>query len=106
MSRSVMATRDSWTRRGVRSNGGSRSTGSIVQPDALSLQLETMRRMAGIDSPATWLRSLPGNQWQALLARLSPTDSERLAYTWEFWARPEQLPPTGDWRFWLLNGGR
>jgi len=25
---------------------------------------------------------------------------------WEFWARPEQLPPAGDWTTWLYMGGR
>ncbi|MDE1903842.1 MAG: DNA-packaging protein [Alphaproteobacteria bacterium] len=25
---------------------------------------------------------------------------------WEFWARPNQLPPQGDWRVWLLLAGR
>ncbi|HYL31924.1 MAG TPA: terminase family protein [Stellaceae bacterium] len=25
---------------------------------------------------------------------------------WEFWARPDQLPPPGDWRVWLLLAGR
>lgn len=36
------------------------------------------------------------------------THSERLklgAY-WPFWARFEQLPPTGDWRTWLICAGR
>lgn len=25
---------------------------------------------------------------------------------WRFWARPEQLPPQGDWRIWLFLAGR
>ena len=25
---------------------------------------------------------------------------------WGFWARPDQLPPEGDWLIWLLLGGR
>ncbi len=29
-----------------------------------------------------------------------------LAGLWEFNARPEQLPPSGDWRIWLILGGR
>ncbi|HEY4721558.1 MAG TPA: terminase family protein, partial [Anaerolineae bacterium] len=27
-------------------------------------------------------------------------------YDWSFWARPEQLPPPGDWLVWLLRSGR
>src|SRR5436190_21161873 len=29
-----------------------------------------------------------------------------LLRAWWFWARPSQLPPPGDWRFWLLMAGR
>ncbi|MBA7659348.1 hypothetical protein ES703_67325 [subsurface metagenome] len=30
----------------------------------------------------------------------------QLKYNWKYWARPEQLPPPGDWTFWLVNAGR
>ena len=29
-----------------------------------------------------------------------------LLYDWEFWARPNQLPPPGDWLVWLFMAGR
>ena len=32
--------------------------------------------------------------------------AERLIHTWEWWARPDQLPPSTDWFTWLLLGGR
>ena len=28
------------------------------------------------------------------------------AWEWRIWARPEQLPPAGDWSTWLVTGGR
>lgn len=31
---------------------------------------------------------------------------EALKYEWRAWARPEQLPPDGDWLLWLLLAGR
>jgi phage terminase large subunit-like protein len=31
---------------------------------------------------------------------------EELKYNWEFWARPSQLPPDGDWNVWFVLGGR
>lgn len=40
------------------------------------------------------------------LKQLSKKDAEEILYTWEFWARPEQLEPPGDWSVWLLNAGR
>jgi len=30
----------------------------------------------------------------------------QLKYNWNFRARYEQLPPSGDWTFWLVNAGR
>ena len=40
------------------------------------------------------LRFWNASQWKALLD------------DWLAWARPEQLPPPGDWRTWLFLGGR
>jgi phage terminase large subunit-like protein len=37
---------------------------------------------------------------------LSPAERERLRDDWSLWARPDQLPPDGDWTTWLLLGGR
>jgi phage terminase large subunit-like protein len=31
---------------------------------------------------------------------------ERLEHDWPFWARAHQLPPLGDWKTWLILGGR
>lgn len=33
-------------------------------------------------------------------------EARTLIEDWNFWARPEQLPPSGDWRIWLFMGGR
>jgi predicted phage terminase large subunit-like protein len=56
-------------------------------------------------SPAVWLASQPElrNAW---LEALSDEDKAILTYTWSFWARPNQLPPAGDYRTWLLLAGR
>lgn len=37
---------------------------------------------------------------------MSPKELDYLAYSWELWARPEQLPPPGHWTTWLVLGGR
>ena len=42
----------------------------------------------------------------ALLEALDDDEIEELAFDWPLWARPEQLPPRGDWVTWLLMGGR
>lgn len=41
-----------------------------------------------------------------LVKMLGPTGLQALRYEWEAWARPEQLPPDGDWLVWLLLAGR
>jgi phage terminase large subunit-like protein len=37
---------------------------------------------------------------------LDDDEARTLIEEWHFWARPEQLPPPGDWRIWLFMGGR
>ncbi len=41
-----------------------------------------------------------------LLASLSEAEVAGLPWLWEFWAMPHQLPPEGDWRTWVIMGGR
>lgn len=41
-----------------------------------------------------------------ILKSLSNKEAEALIYDWLFWARPDQLPPDGDWFGWLLRSGR
>lgn len=62
-------------------------------------------------SPAHRLAALPADQQAEMLAGMPPEDLAALAYAWEFWARPDQLPPVPrpgdpDWRTWLLLAGR
>lgn len=40
------------------------------------------------------------------LRALTPEEALALDYRWDWWARPEQLPPPGDWETWLLLAGR
>ena len=41
-----------------------------------------------------------------LVDKLNPQELAIVLYDWELWARPDQLPPSGDWLIWLLRGGR
>ena len=40
------------------------------------------------------------------LMSLSPQETQALRWDWQFWARPEQLEPPGDWSVWLALAGR
>ena len=42
-----------------------------------------------------------------ILESFSDAEAATLLHDWRgFWARPAQLPPPGDWRYWLVQAGR
>ena len=43
---------------------------------------------------------------EALLASLSEDEVKALYYDWQFWARPNQKLPPGDWQYWVVKAGR
>jgi len=43
---------------------------------------------------------------EKFLPDLSPGALIELPFDWRFWARPEQIPPKGNWTTWLYMGGR
>jgi len=57
-------------------------------------------------SPALALGAIPEDERKAILGEFSQEELETLTYEWGFWARPEQLPPKGEWDFWLIKTGR
>ncbi len=60
---------------------------------------------SGISSPPS-----PPNGRRRTIARASEQfgDEKTQAFEndWLFWARPAQVPPLGEWRFWLILAGR
>lgn len=60
----------------------------------------------GTRSGAAWLVSEPPETAEAFLAGLSEGALLALPYLFEFWALPHQLPPEGDWKSWVIMGGR
>src|SRR5687768_7655933 len=57
-------------------------------------------------SSAELLALLPPTERTAYLDRFSTAEQIRLLHSWEFWARPQQLPPEGDWTTWIIEAGR
>ena len=55
---------------------------------------------------ASSLASLPEPLRNKLVRSLTRDQALRIKYDWPYRARPEQLPPPGDWRVWLLLAGR
>lgn len=57
-------------------------------------------------SPAQYLASLTEEERQEMLDNLTPEVKAQLKYDWDFWARPNQIEPEGDWTTWLILAGR
>ena len=57
-------------------------------------------------SGAEWLVSEPPEVQEAFLNDLSEGALLALPYLFEFWALDHQRPPEGDWRTWVIMGGR
>jgi phage terminase large subunit-like protein len=41
-----------------------------------------------------------------VIAELSDEEANVILHDWEFWARPAQFAPPGDWVHWLILAGR
>ena len=57
-------------------------------------------------SGAAWLACAPPEEIEGFLASLSDNALAALPWLFEFWALPHQLPPSGDWKTWVIMGGR
>ncbi len=57
-------------------------------------------------SGAGWLASAAPEEVDDFLGGLSENALMSLPWLFEFWALPHQLPPEGDWKSWVIMGGR
>ena len=57
-------------------------------------------------SGAAWLACAAPQQVEDFLGGLSDNALLALPWLFEFWALPHQLPPDGDWKSWVILGGR
>ncbi|KFI31658.1 ATP-binding protein [Haematobacter massiliensis] len=57
-------------------------------------------------SAAGWLASATPETVEAFMEGLSPNALAALPWLFEIWALPHQLPPEGDWKTWVIMGGR
>jgi phage terminase large subunit-like protein len=49
---------------------------------------------------------LPESKRKKILASLTNEEAALLRYSWDFWARPDQREPPGNWQIWLVKAGR
>lgn len=60
----------------------------------------------GLRSGASWIASEPPEVQARFLDELGEGALFALPFIFEFWALPHQLPPEGDWKTWVVMGGR
>ncbi|MBZ0124217.1 MAG: ATP-binding protein, partial [Roseovarius sp.] len=60
----------------------------------------------GLRSAAAWIVSEGRAAEDEFLCGLDEGALLALPYIFEFWAMEHQLPPEGDWRAWVIMGGR
>ena len=78
---------------------------SQVEKDELGRGASILRPH-GLRSGAGLIASEPPEVAEAFLAGLSDAGLAALPWLFEFWALPHQLPPEGDWKTWVILGGR
>lgn len=57
-------------------------------------------------SLAETVAALPEEERESVLSELAEDELRALEHDWQFWARPKQLPPDGEWRTWVIRTGR
>lgn len=60
----------------------------------------------GLTSGANWIGSAAQDVQDDFLNQLTEGELLALPYLFEFWAMEHQVPPVGDWRTWVIMGGR
>ena len=81
----------------------------IVETDKRALPGADMRSTLtgrGLTSGASWIGSADVAVQDRFLSELDEGELMALPFLFEFWAMPHQLPPGGDWRSWVIMGGR
>ncbi|MFQ6552832.1 DNA-packaging protein [Aestuariibius insulae] len=61
---------------------------------------------SAIRSGAAFIASGPAARQDEFLHDLGEAELRALPFLFEFWAMDHQLPPSGDWRAWVILGGR
>ncbi len=81
-------------------------TGSTASKRELSTAMPSTLMPPDLKSGAAWLASRTPEQIEGFLAGLSQQAMLALPYLFDFWAMAHQLPPDGDWKTWVVLGGR
>ena len=59
-----------------------------------------------MSEPLAWLTEAKSSTRRRLVDALDRDEKNDFAFQWHLFARTEQLPPSGDWRIWMIMAGR
>ncbi|SPF80839.1 hypothetical protein PRI8871_02651 [Pseudoprimorskyibacter insulae] len=79
---------------------------NVANDAALSEATGSILSKPDLRSGADWLASADATIRTEFLDTLTEGELLALPFLFEFWAMPHQLPPDGDWRSWVILGGR
>ena len=79
---------------------------SVQRPTALPEERRSTSTQQGLKSGADWLACAEPSEVDAFFEGLGRNAMLSLPWIFEFWALKHQLPPEGDWKSWVIMGGR
>jgi len=76
------------------------------QPESQRGAMPSTLNAPALRSGASWIASAAPHAQDEFLNSLTEGELLALPYLFDFWAFDHQLPPEGDWRTWVIMGGR
>jgi phage terminase large subunit-like protein len=77
-----------------------------MAPGRSDLSGRSTLELPELKSGAAWLASATQEEVDEFLGSLDENALLALPWVFEFWALPHQLPPRGEWKTWVIMGGR
>ena len=77
-----------------------------MAPGRSGLSGRSTLELPELKSGAAWLASATQEEVDEFLGSLDENALLALPWVFEFWALPHQLPPRGEWKTWVIMGGR
>ncbi len=78
----------------------------MLTKENLSASMTLISKQFALRSGASLIASAQPSRQKSFLATLTSEQLAALPYLFDFWAMPHQVPPEGDWRTWVILGGR
>lgn len=79
---------------------------AVNQPESQKGAMPSTLNAPALRSGASWIASAAPHDQDEFLNSLTEGELLALPFLFEFWAFDHQLPPEGDWRTWVIMGGR